>query len=40
MLDGSKSEVNRMRDKPAAIEEEMVLTSVVLPTPAMPVRST
>jgi hypothetical protein len=40
MSDGSKSEVNRMRDKCAAIEEEMALTKVVLSTPGMPVRST
>jgi hypothetical protein len=40
MFDGSKSEVNRMRDKSAAIEEEMALTSGVLSTSGMPVRST
>jgi len=34
MSDGSKSEVDRMRDKSATIEEEMALTSVVLSTPA------
>jgi hypothetical protein len=40
MPDGSKSEVDRMRDKSVTIEEEMALTSVVLSTPGMSVRST
>jgi hypothetical protein len=40
MSDGSKSEVNRVRDESAAVEEEMALTSVVLYMPGMSVRST
>jgi hypothetical protein len=40
MSAGSKSEVNWMREKSAAIEEEVALASVVLFTLGMFVRST
>ena len=40
MAEGSRSGVNWMRENSAAIEEEMALASVVLPTPGISVRST
>jgi hypothetical protein len=40
MSDGNRSGVNWMREKSAAIEDEIALASVVLPTPSMSVRST
>ena len=40
MSEGNRSGVNWMREKSAAIEEEIALASVVLPTPGMSVKRT
>ena len=40
MSEGSKSGVNWMREKSAAIEDEIAFASVVFPTPGMSVRRT
>jgi hypothetical protein len=40
MSEGSKSGVNWMREKSAAIEAEIAFASVVFPTPGISVRRT